>query len=131
MSVLNDIQSGQAAILIEMKSIRSTLLQHEQQFEEITKRLSQIEDNCSVIAAVKEEVDGLRTLTEQNCGDIASLVARMDDSENRQRRCNLVFYGFEDASDETWAQSEKRVMDLCLANLEVSVQLETLNALNA
>ncbi|KAH8030483.1 hypothetical protein HPB51_007368 [Rhipicephalus microplus] len=46
----------------------------------------------------------------------------MDDSEDRQRRCNLVFYGFEDASDETWAQSEKRVMDLCLANLEVSVQ---------
>ncbi|KAH8027101.1 hypothetical protein HPB51_002255 [Rhipicephalus microplus] len=46
----------------------------------------------------------------------------MDDSEDRQRRCNLVFYGFEDASDETWAQSEKRVMDLCLANMEVSVQ---------
>lgn len=46
----------------------------------------------------------------------------MDDSEDRQRRCNLVFYGFEDASDETWAQSEKRFMDLCLANLEVSVQ---------
>lgn len=46
----------------------------------------------------------------------------MDDSEDRQRRCNLVFYGFEDARDETWAQSEKRVMGLCLANREISVQ---------
>ncbi|KAH8029379.1 hypothetical protein HPB51_000022 [Rhipicephalus microplus] len=63
MSVLNDIQSGQAAILNEMKSIRSTLLQHEQKFEEITKRLSKIEDNCSVIATVKEKVDGLQTLS--------------------------------------------------------------------
>ncbi|KAH8009386.1 hypothetical protein HPB51_015709 [Rhipicephalus microplus] len=118
------VQSGQAAIPNEMKSIRSTLLQHEQKFEEITKRLSKIEDNCSVIVTVKEIVDGLQAPTEQNSGDTASLVARMDDSEDRQRRCNLVFYGFEDASDETWAQSEKRVMDLCLANLEVSVQPE-------
>ncbi|KAH8041744.1 hypothetical protein HPB51_017564 [Rhipicephalus microplus] len=122
MSVLSEIQSGQAAILNEMKSIRSTLLQHEEKFGEITRRLSKIEDNCSVIATVKKRVDGLQTLTEQHCGDIASLVARMDESEDRQRQSNLVFYGFEDVSDETWAQSEKRVIDLCLADLEVSVQ---------
>ncbi|KAH8023346.1 hypothetical protein HPB51_012160 [Rhipicephalus microplus] len=66
MSVLSEIQSGQAAILNEMKSIRSTLLEHEEKFEEITKRLSKIEDNSSVIATVKEKVDGLQTLTEQN-----------------------------------------------------------------
>ncbi|KAH8009150.1 hypothetical protein HPB51_010940 [Rhipicephalus microplus] len=79
------VQSGQAAIFNEMKSIRSTRLQHEEKFEEITKRLPEIEDNCSVIAMVKEKVNGLQTLTEQNCGDIASLVVRMDDFEDRQR----------------------------------------------
>ncbi|KAH9374734.1 hypothetical protein HPB48_000725 [Haemaphysalis longicornis] len=46
----------------------------------------------------------------------------MDGSENRQRRCNLVFYGFKDAADETWAQPEKRIIDLCSANLEISLQ---------
>ncbi|KAH9359625.1 hypothetical protein HPB48_000109 [Haemaphysalis longicornis] len=46
----------------------------------------------------------------------------MDGSEDRQRRCNLVFYGFEDAADETWAQSEKRIIDLCSANLGTSLQ---------
>ncbi|KAH9379982.1 hypothetical protein HPB48_015913 [Haemaphysalis longicornis] len=46
----------------------------------------------------------------------------MDGSEDRQRRCNLVFYGFEDAADETWAKSEKRIIDLCSAKLEISLQ---------
>lgn len=122
MSVLSEIQSGQASILNEMKSIRATLLQHEKKYEEITKRLCKIENDCSVLATVNEKVDDLQKLTEQNCGDITSLVVRMDGSEDRQRRSNLVFYGFQDASDETWAQSEKRVIDLCLSNLEVPLQ---------
>lgn len=33
-----------------------------------------------------------------------------------------MFYGFEDDADETLAQSEKRILDLCSANLKISLQ---------
>ncbi|KAH9371067.1 hypothetical protein HPB48_013166 [Haemaphysalis longicornis] len=46
----------------------------------------------------------------------------MDGSEDRQRCYNLLFYGFEDAADQTWAQSEKRIIDLCSEHLEISLQ---------
>ncbi|KAH9370216.1 hypothetical protein HPB48_019349 [Haemaphysalis longicornis] len=93
MSVLREIQSAQASILNEMKSIRFTLLQHEENLKKLLKD-TKIEDECSVIATVKEKVDGLESPSMQNCGDITRLVARMDGSEERQRRSKLVFCDF-------------------------------------
>lgn len=40
-------------------------------------------------------------------------MTRLDDAEDRARRCNLVFFGLEDVKGESWDESEKNVIDVC------------------
>lgn len=56
---------------------------------------------------------------EHAMGDLRS---KLDDLENRSRRCNLVFYGIEDVDPkEPWSTSAKHIRELCAAkfNLEL------------
>lgn len=52
---------------------------------------------------------------------INNLVKKCDDSENRLRRDNLLFFGIQDAHDETWDQSESCIISLCSDKLQISI----------
>uniref|UniRef100_L7LWR8 Putative tick transposon n=1 Tax=Rhipicephalus pulchellus TaxID=72859 RepID=L7LWR8_RHIPC len=122
LSALQQIQSSQATMLNEIKSIHATLAQNEEAFSEIRARLSKIESDCSSIKQLNTDVSSLRTTTEQITNRIVNLETRIDDSEDRSRRNNLVFFGIVDAERETWAQSERLVIDVCQTNLGVTMQ---------
>lgn len=101
--LLQQLQSGQASLLAEVKSIQAKLSETDLMFTEIKERLSKIEDDCSSLKSVKSEVQTVRTLAEGNASEIAKLVSRMDDSDDRARRSNLLFFGVTDSFNETWA----------------------------
>lgn len=54
------------------------------------------------------------------------LESKLDDLENRCRRCNLIFYCIEDTEErETYVSAEQRVLDLCKSVLSVDdVEIE-------
>ncbi|KAH9376086.1 hypothetical protein HPB48_012289 [Haemaphysalis longicornis] len=45
----------------------------------------------------------------------------MDDSDDRARRSNLLFFGVTDSFNETWAQSKSYVINVCSTNLHIEV----------
>ncbi|XP_049516930.1 uncharacterized protein LOC125942697 [Dermacentor silvarum] len=47
------------------------------------------------------------------------------DMENRSRRNNLIFFGFQDAATETWQDSETKVLDFCKEKLNVSISADS------
>ncbi|XP_042144097.1 uncharacterized protein LOC121834465 [Ixodes scapularis] len=122
MSALKDIKSGQMSLLEEMKSIRSQLSEHDRTFNDIKKRLTNIEVDCSSIVTIKSQVESVQTLAKDSATQIAHLTARFDDSEDRARRTNLIFFGHTDNQRETWDQSEILIIEHCSAVLNVPLQ---------
>lgn len=58
--------------------------------------------------------------------EVRELAAKCDDSENRQRRCNLIFFGMPDTEGETWAESKSRVMAFCSESLGVTLDRDAI-----
>lgn len=119
--LLQQLQSGQASLLAEVKSIKDKLSETDIMFTEIKERLSKIEDDCSSLKSVKSEIQTVQNLAEGNASNIARLMSRIDDSDDRARRSNLLFFGVADNTNETWAQSESSVINLCSTNLQIDV----------
>lgn len=53
--------------------------------------------------------------------DIQLLSNKCDDAENRLRRSNLLFFGIADKQDETWSQSESRILSFCSKELDITI----------
>lgn len=47
-----------------------------------------------------------------------------DDLDNRSRRNNLIFFGIEDNQNETWAESESRILSFCSKQLQAPIASE-------
>ncbi|XP_072145327.1 uncharacterized protein [Dermacentor andersoni] len=112
MTALTEIQSGEASLLKEMKSMQRKLSQSDSAIKEFKDHLVKIQEDCAPLVVIKEQVHDIRTL----------IKARLDDSEDRARRSNLVFFGLTDRERETWAESESLIIDLCCKELNVTVQ---------
>ncbi|XP_064475713.1 uncharacterized protein LOC135389609 [Ornithodoros turicata] len=66
------------------------------------------------IHTVEEELNGMRS-------QIQNLAVQNDQLENRMRRGNILFHGLEDAANETWSESEAKVVAFCNVHLGVDV----------
>ncbi|XP_049274313.1 uncharacterized protein LOC125759499 [Rhipicephalus sanguineus] len=121
LQALRDLQTGQAALLTEMKCLRTKLAQNDETLGTITERLGKIEIDCASLLSLKNDIKEVQAIATQNSREIASLTARVDDSEDRARRSNLLFFGLKDSANETWAQSEQSAIDVCSENLGVPI----------
>lgn len=119
---LSELKSGQSTLLNEMRALKTKLSKNDQILDTIQQRLSKIEQDCGSFVAIKTQVKGLETLAESQANQIAALTSRVDEAEDRARRQNLIFYGLADADGETWAQSEKKVIDHCASHLQLTVE---------
>lgn len=118
---LSALEEIRCSLLKEMKSIQTTLAQNDKTFENMNERLAKIEKECANIATFKADVDEIRAITAQNSEQIAELACSIDDSNDRARRNNLIFYGHKDSERETWARSEELIIDHCQATLNVTI----------
>ncbi|KAH6939545.1 hypothetical protein HPB50_019333 [Hyalomma asiaticum] len=92
MAVLEEIKSGQAPLLNEVKSIRTKLSQNDKAFGDIRRHLANIEDDVSSVTVPKNKISDVATIVDKNTKAIDDLSSRLNDSEDRARRLNLVSY---------------------------------------
>ncbi|KAH9383005.1 hypothetical protein HPB48_023640 [Haemaphysalis longicornis] len=104
-----------------MKSIPTSLSQHEKTLNNNISRLTKIENDCSTLASLKTQVDDIQTLAATNANVIDTLTDRFDSTEDRARRSNLLFFGFDDDEKETRSQFEQLLLKLCNETLQVSL----------
>lgn len=122
LDALKEIQTGQTAMLAQLKSIEMKLVDHDKTFCEIKARLDKIETACVGIDDMQTELKELHGISTENTAQINALSARVNDAENRSRRNNLVFYSLEDKDKETWSDSENII--IAHINQYLDIQLE-------
>lgn len=71
---------------------------------------------------MRSDVDVLLRSSAQTSDSIAGIEERLNDAEDRLRRCNLVFYGISEGESESWSESEKLVTDICNTNLKMALE---------
>lgn len=120
LKVLSDEQRGIKAQLDVIETNQKT---QAQSLENLTKRISDLEEKFPELANLGPMVTECRKSFEENPRVIQTLRAKVDDLENRGRRCNLLFFGIDDKdATETWAASEKLVQKLCTEKLQINPQ---------
>ncbi|KAH9369394.1 hypothetical protein HPB48_017745 [Haemaphysalis longicornis] len=120
--MVSKLEAGQAEILAELKSINSRLTNAEQTLADIVARLVKTEDQCKLLPDLRSDVDNLLTTSVQTSDRLVGIEDRLNDAEDRSRRCNLVFYGVEEGESESWADSEKLATNICRDTLKITLQ---------
>ena len=100
---------------------RTKLSQSDEAFDDIRKRLAKIEDDVSSVTALKIKINDVATVVDKNTKAIADISSRLNDSEDRARRSNLVFFGIADCECETWQQSEEKIIEVCSTRLNIGI----------
>lgn len=113
------VEKSQDTVLSELALIRATQSSMEGLVNRLTSRVDALEqiNEARATTAITEDANILSNLS----SDIKTLAEKCDDSENRLRRCNLLFFGIPEGSNETWADSEARAITFCTEKLEVSI----------
>ncbi|KAH8025484.1 hypothetical protein HPB51_008399 [Rhipicephalus microplus] len=112
-ALLTTLEAGQATILAELKAINTRLTSTEQTLSDLVARIAQTEDQCKLLPDMRSDVDVLLRSSTQTSDSIAGIDERLNDAEDRLRRCHLVFYGISEGESESWSDSEKLVTDIC------------------
>lgn len=121
-STLSRLELSQNTVLSELALIRAAQSSIENQVGRLSTRVDELEKIVEAqklcppipVSTGNPEIDNLTS-------QINNLVKKCDDSENRLRRDNLLFFGIQDAHDETWDQSESCIISLCSDKLQISI----------
>lgn len=117
---LQMIFDGQEAIKAQLQGIEANQLTQNLVLEDVKKRLSSLEAQVATLTNLESVVNECRKSCEDQQRITHSLMSKVDDLENRSRRCNLVFYGVADTNaQETWSVSETLVREICETKLGV------------
>lgn len=84
------------------------------------RRLINLEEHIRKLQELQTGVEECTKTIQLQQTKLQFLESKLDDLENRSRRCNLIFYGIEDTEErETYESAEQRVLDLCKSVLSV------------
>lgn len=103
MQTLTRLASGQKKILSDLANIRTRQFATDEKVKSLTERVDLLEQ-------ARSQSSNSSADSKAPSAEIAALKASTDDSENRLRRNNLLFFGFEDNPSETWKQAEETVV---------------------
>ncbi|XP_037582579.1 uncharacterized protein LOC119466154 [Dermacentor silvarum] len=119
---LRKLIAGQNQLITEIQGLKSQLTSTDKAITDLSKRMNDLEGHYQTLLPIRNEVDAMRTTTEQAIFRIYELEARIDDAENRSRRDNLIFYGIpEPSGSETTADCERLIVDLCRDKLQLMI----------
>lgn len=80
----------------------------------LSHRMAEVETHCENLLPIRTEIDSVKTDIAQTNRIICSLENRLDGSENRSQRNNLILYGIRDKnSSESSVESEQLITDHC------------------
>ncbi|CAN8026503.1 unnamed protein product, partial [Ixodes persulcatus] len=121
-SSVQSLEKGQAEVLATLGQLREDLNKSDAIVASLSARVAALEKHQTVTPDVKEEITAATQALSNVRRELTVLGTRCEDSENRQRRSNLLFYGLSDKEGETWAESEKLVLDICSAQLGLPLE---------
>lgn len=119
---LQKLCAGQNKLISDIQDIKNQLRTTDVTITDMCKRITELEKHCTALSSMRTELDGLKTLTSEMSSKICNLESRVDDSENRSRRNNLIFYGIPDTTKtETFSDSEGIIIRHCSDTLNITI----------
>lgn len=116
LEALQSVEEKQAAMNTELNELRTTLLAHENLISSLTNRMAALElsqqswntqTKLDEAGEIKHEISVLKTAN--------------TDVNNRMRRNNLLFLGLYDSDNETWVESETKILSFCSNQLDIKL----------
>ncbi|KAM7298388.1 uncharacterized protein ISCGN_018984 [Ixodes scapularis] len=112
-ATLQILLDGQNAIKAKLQTIETNQEQSKATLDDLKTRIESLEQHLAQFSEMKAAVTDCRKQCEDTHSVVRNLTAKVDDLENRSRRCNLIFYGVPDTDTrELPAASEKRVQEI-------------------
>ncbi|XP_040359365.1 uncharacterized protein LOC121047824 [Ixodes scapularis] len=126
-SIVSQLHAGQSSIMSQLKELNDEQKRTNDSISALTARVGIIESDLVICKSKMNSAEELEQKLESVLLEMASLKRRSDDAESRSRRSNLIFFGFKDTTKETWAESEKLVLDLCSDKLGLQIDPATID----
>ncbi|XP_077484990.1 uncharacterized protein LOC144095057 [Amblyomma americanum] len=122
---LKKLSAGQTQLISEVQGLKNQLISTDGAIAGLSKRMTDLETHLEAMTAIKSELEIIKSENTRLSRQIETLEARIDDSENRSRRNNLIFYGIPDSNpSETFADSEGEVIRHCAQHLSLTIHPE-------
>ncbi|XP_042145362.1 uncharacterized protein LOC121835330, partial [Ixodes scapularis] len=122
LSELQKLSAGQIKLIEEVKGLKSQLQITDRTISDLGRRMTDLEGHYQGLSTLRAEVEATVTRAVHAARQVSDLEARVDDTENRSGRKNLIFYDVPDPSPtETFAQSEQRIIRLCSELFDVTL----------
>lgn len=119
MEVLKCLQSEQETLISKLNVIESRFEKNENILMGVKDNLGQTQNQIRDISKiVTEQAAIIRQLMQQ----VKDLQKKTNDLENRSRRKNLVFYGVDDKTSESWDESKAIIKNICKTSLGMELE---------
>lgn len=132
-ATLQKILEGQEVIKAKLDSIKTNQAAQKAALEQLSDRIFSLETRVTSLANLEPAVAECKVACEEQKHSVQTLLAKVDDLENRSRRCNLIFYGVpegipaghpsgepERKGPEPWSVSEQHIVDICSGKLGIT-----------
>ena len=107
--ILFSVRDSSDKVAAEMRQLRDTVSQ-------LMGRITSVENE---LRCVVKDVSGVNN-------QVRYLEDKLDDLENRSRRQNIVLHGVEEDANETWDQTEEKVLSVIRDKLKIELVTEQL-----
>lgn len=107
----------QSTLATDVKEIRTSQKKIVTQVATIQKRLDELDAKTNSIKHLERAVDGVKASMRSFDKHLENLKARLNEQEDRSRRNNVIFRGIPD-SQESWQQSESKIMSIPTSTLD-------------
>lgn len=119
--MFRSLQAGQTQILGKLEDMERRQEKLEGEVALLNRRMTDVEGKIGDLETAASNIGTWKSQCDRLYHANRKLLHAVDDLENRSRRNNLIFFGFEDRATETWAESEKLVTDLCGERLGIEM----------
>lgn len=127
LDILTKLDGNVTTLMSEVKALQANQQSTESAISVLSNKLSLVENEISsireaqsgLLEKLQSELEEVRQQNSATAANVSSITTRLNDLEDRSRRDNVVFYGITDSANETWTESESKVVDLCANKLGI------------
>lgn len=105
----------------EVKKIQDKQVRSDEILSTLTAKVNAIETELTSLTTLKGDMVNLREASSAIYSDIEYLKRKCNDLENRSRRNNILIFGVDDSAEESWTDSQMKVVKLCQEKLGLSI----------
>nr|XP_037276086.1 uncharacterized protein LOC119169097 [Rhipicephalus microplus] len=119
-ATLQQLLAGQSIIKDKLNAIETVQAANKLAINDLGDRIKSLETKFTNLDEIKSSLAECVVQCETQARVLKSLTSKVDDLENRSRRCNLIFHGIPDeGANETNAECEKQILDICSSKLGI------------